>query len=87
MLFRSLVRTQQRLAEQARLRREKLTAKGVNEMSKDEFEVKWTQPAYMRKGVKMDNTPHSSQSQISKYNLNDDNNLLGNNRYLHDNVD
>ena len=56
-------------------------------MSKDEFEVKWTQPAYMRKGVKMDNTPHSSQSQISKYNLNDDNNLLGNNRYLHDNVD
>ena len=82
-----LERTQQRLAEQARLRREKLTAKGVNEMSKDEFEVKWTQPAYLRKGVKMDNTPHSSQSQISKYNLNDDNNLLGNNRYLHDNVD
>jgi cell division protein FtsZ len=82
-----LERTQQRLAEQARVRREKLAAKGTTEMTKDEFEVKWKQPAYLRKGVKMENTPHSSQTQISKYNLNDDNSLLGNNRYLHDNVD
>jgi cell division protein FtsZ len=82
-----LERTQQRLAEQARLRREKLAANGKSEMSKDEFEQKWNRPAYERKGYNMENMPHSSQTHISKYNLNDDNNLLGNNKYLHDNVD
>ena len=35
----------------------------------------------------MDNVPHSSEPLISKYNLNDDNSLLGNNKFLHDNVD
>lgn len=80
-------KTKQRLEQQAKERREKLKASKKQEMSKEEFNEKWTLPAYMRRGVKMDNVPHSSERFISKYNLNDDNNLLGNNKFLHDNVD
>ncbi len=80
-------RTKERLEEQARTRREKLQASKKNEMTKEEFNEKWTLPAYLRRGVKMDNVPHSSEPFISRYNLNDDNNLLGNNKFLHDNVD
>lgn len=80
-------RTRERLEQQARERREKLKAARKQEMTKEEFNEKWTLPAYLRRGVKMDNVPHSSEQFISRYNLNDDNNLLGNNKFLHDNVD
>jgi cell division protein FtsZ len=80
-------KTKARLQQQAKERREKLKAAKKPEMSKDEFNEKWTSPAYLRRGVKMENVPHSSERFISKYNLNDDNNLLGNNKFLHDNVD
>ena len=57
-------------------------------MSSKEFNEKWALPAYLRRGMKVDgNLPHSSEPFISRYNLNDDNNLLGNNKFLHDNVD
>jgi cell division protein FtsZ len=80
-------RTKDRLEEQAAARREKLKASKKGEMTKEEFAEKWTLPAYLRRGVKMDNVAHSSESFISRYNLNDDNSLLGNNKFLHDNVD
>ena len=80
-------KTKQRLEQQAKERREKLKGTRKQEMSKEEFNEKWTLPAYMRRGVKMENVPHSSERFISKYNLNDENNLLGNNKFLHDNVD
>jgi cell division protein FtsZ len=80
-------KTKKRLEEQAKQRREKLKSAKKQEMTKEEFNEKWTLPAYLRRGVKMDNVPHSSESFISRYNLNDDNNLLGNNKFLHDNVD
>lgn len=80
-------KTKQRLEQQAKERREKLKAAKKQEMSKEEFNEKWTLPAYLRRGVKMDNVPHSSERFISKYNLNEDSNLLGNNKFLHDNVD
>ncbi|CAN5434281.1 cell division protein FtsZ [soil metagenome] len=80
-------KTKQRLEQQAKERRERLRTSKKPEMSKDEFNEKWTSPAYLRRGVKMENVPHSSERFISKYNLNDDNNLLGNNKFLHDNVD
>lgn len=80
-------KTKERLQQQAKERREKLKSKNNQEMTKEEFNEKWTLPAYLRRGVKMDNAPHSSESFISRYNLNDDNNLLGNNKFLHDNVD
>jgi cell division protein FtsZ len=82
-----LRKTKERLQQQAKERREKLKAGKTQEMSKDEFKDKWEKPAYLRRGVKMDNVPHSSEPMISRYNLNDDNNLLGNNKFLHDNVD
>ena len=80
-------KTKERLEQQAKERREKMKASKKQEMTKEEFTEKWTLPAYLRRGVKMDNVPHSSESFISRYNLNDDNNLLGNNKFLHDNVD
>lgn len=80
-------KTKERLQQQAKERREKLKAGKNIEMTKDEFKEKWEQPAYKRRGVKMDNVPHSSEPHLSKYNLNDDNNILGNNKFLHDNVD
>jgi cell division protein FtsZ len=80
-------KTKQRLEQQAKDRRDRLKAAKKQEMSKEEFAEKWTLPAYLRRGVKMENVPHSSERFISKYNLNDDNSLLGNNKFLHDNVD
>lgn len=81
-------KTRERLEQQAKERREKLKANKKQEMTKEEFNEKWTLPAYLRRGVKVDgNVPHSSEPFISRYNLNDDNNLLGNNKFLHDNVD
>jgi len=80
-------KTKERLQQQAQERREKLKSARKQEMSKEEFNEKWTMPAYLRRGVKMENVPHSSERFISKYNLNDDNSLLGNNKFLHDNVD
>ncbi len=80
-------KTKERLEQQAKERREKLKSNRKQEMTKEEFNEKWTLPAYLRRGVKMDNVPHSSEPFISRYNLNDDNNLLGNNKFLHDNVD
>jgi cell division protein FtsZ len=79
--------TKERLRQQAEQRKEKLKQARKQEMTKEEFNEKWALPAYLRRGVKMDNIPHSSDQFISKYNLNDDNSLLGNNKFLHDNVD
>src|SRR6187402_1915251 len=79
--------TKTRLQQQAKERQEKMKQAKKGEMTKDEFNEKWSLPAYLRRGVKMQDVPHSSETFISKYNLNDDNNILGNNKFLHDNVD
>ncbi|HCM77422.1 MAG TPA: cell division protein FtsZ [Cytophagales bacterium] len=80
-------KTKERLQQQAKDRREKLKAAKKHEMTKEEFNEKWSLPAYLRRGVKMSNVPHSSEPYISRYNLNDENSILGNNKFLHDNVD
>lgn len=79
--------TRERLQQQAKERKEQLKSTRKHEMTKEEFNEKWSLPAYLRRGVKMQDVPHSSEPFISKYNLNDDNNILGNNKFLHDNVD
>jgi len=79
--------TKERLQQQAQERKEQLKNAKKHEMTKEEFSEKWSLPAYLRRGVKMQDVPHSSESFISKFNLNDDNNILGNNKFLHDNVD
>jgi cell division protein FtsZ len=79
--------TKQRLEEEARMRKEKLKSIRKPEMTKEEFNEKWSAPAYLRRGIKMDSVQHSSEPFISRFNLNDDNSILGNNKFLHDNVD
>ncbi|WP_375418230.1 cell division protein FtsZ [uncultured Hymenobacter sp.] len=44
-------------------------------------------PAYLRRHVKLETVVPSSAQNISRFNLSDDNELLGDNRFLHDNVD
>lgn len=81
------VSTRNRLEEQAKERVKKLKGLNNNEMDASEFKGKLDVPAYLRRDVKLQNVPHSSESNVSKYNLNDDNEILGNNKFLHDNVD
>lgn len=52
-----------------------------------EYKEKWDTPAYVRRKINLQDVPHSSDRNISKFNLNDDNMILGNNKFLHDNVD
>ena len=44
-------------------------------------------PAYLRRQVKLENVEPSSAQNISRFNLTEDNELLGDNRFLPDNVD
>ncbi|MFA0962828.1 cell division protein FtsZ [Roseivirga sp. BDSF3-8] len=80
-----------RLADQARERVQRL--KGLShgmpakENNTEKFREKLEVPAYLRRNVRLSEPPHSSESQVSRFNLNDDNEILGNNRFLHDNVD
>ncbi|MCF6359651.1 MAG: cell division protein FtsZ [Cyclobacteriaceae bacterium] len=53
----------------------------------ENYKTKFDVPAFERRKVKFDDVPHSSERNISRFNLNDDNHILGNNRFLHDNVD
>ncbi len=79
--------TRNRLEEQAKERVRKLKGLNNNEMDASEFKGKLDVPAYLRRDVHLQNVPHSSEPHVSKYNLNDDNEILGNNKFLHDNVD
>jgi cell division protein FtsZ len=56
-------------------------------LSQDEYQEKMSVPAYRRKGVRLGEVPPSSERNVSRYTLDDDDQLLGNNRFLHDNVD
>jgi cell division protein FtsZ len=57
----------------------------INELEK--------QPAYVRRNIELNEPPHSSESQISRFSLSENGNdkngseLRSNNSYLHDNVD
>ncbi|WP_162342265.1 cell division protein FtsZ [Cyclobacterium salsum] len=53
----------------------------------EEFKEKLEVPAYQRKNIKLHEVQHSSERSLSKFNLNDDNEIISNNRFLHDNVD
>lgn len=79
--------TKERLKQQAEDRLNKLKGLNKTEMNTHEFKEKLDVPAFLRKDVKLTNVPHSSEPHVSKYNLNDDNQILGNNKFLHDNVD
>jgi len=64
--------------------------KGLNaqmDYTPNEFKDKLEVPAYVRRQMPLNDYPHSSEKKISRFNLNDDNEILGNNKFLHDNVD
>jgi cell division protein FtsZ len=78
----------QYMSEQAQERIKKLKSLSSNvSMNPDELKEKLEVPAYMRKNVDLKDYPHSSERNISRFNLNDDNEIMGNNKFLHDNVD
>ncbi len=61
----------------------KLSKNFENEGLKEKIDV----PAYLRRGVKLVEPPHSSENNISRYNINDDNEILGNNKFFTDKTD
>ncbi|MDQ3395264.1 MAG: cell division protein FtsZ [Bacteroidota bacterium] len=77
----------QELYEQSRERILRLRGLRKDSFQSDDFKEKLEVPAYQRKHVNLNDVPYSSEKNISRYNLNDDNQILGNNRFLHDNVD
>jgi cell division protein FtsZ len=77
----------QELHEQSRERIMRLRGLRKDSFHSDNFKEKLEVPAYQRKHVNLREVPHSSENNISRYNLNDDNQILGNNKFLHDNVD
>ena len=56
-------------------------------MSHEEFKERLEVPAYERKKINLVEPAHSSERVISKFSLNEDGDVLGNNKFLHDNVD
>lgn len=77
----------QKAIQRAHERFEKLKGNRVFNPSPEELKEKMNVPAYQRKNVVLNEPQHSSESETSKYNLSDENEILGNNRFLHDNVD
>lgn len=76
------------LERKYQVRREKLqNLRPITEMSPEELKEKQEMPAYLRKGVDLTSASHSSESNLSRYNIDEDNDLLGDNKFLHDNVD
>ena len=76
------------LQQQSKDRVEKLNGlKPVNNDRAEDFREKWNTPAYIRRNINLQDVPHSSEKNLSRYNLNDDNQILGNNKFLHDNAD
>ncbi|HYE80287.1 MAG TPA: cell division protein FtsZ, partial [bacterium] len=57
------------------------------DVTSEEFKQKMETPAYLRRNVALDTAPVSPERKISRFSLTDDNELLGDNRFLHDNVD
>lgn len=81
--------TQNQVAEK-RVEQQKPTTiptKSLSDLSEEELQERRDVPAYLRRNVKLKEMPHSSESSSSRYKVDEDNELLGGNRFLHDNVD
>ncbi|MBM3425587.1 MAG: cell division protein FtsZ [Bacteroidetes bacterium] len=73
--------------QRAHERFEKLKGGRSLTTASDDLTEKMVVPAYQRKNVILNEPQHSSASTLSRFNLNEENEILGNNRFLHDNVD
>jgi len=76
-------KAQERIEKLKQLSYKLRTPGGLNELE--------SEPAYKRKNVELEETPHSSESSVSRYTLSEGENnkteLKPNNGFLHDNVD
>ncbi len=79
--------TRDRLRQASQERVDRLKRAGRYELNAHDLKERLDVPAYLRRDINLQSVPHSSEPHVSKYNLNDDNQILGNNRFLHDNVD
>lgn len=66
---------------------EKLKSGRTHSQIAEDLKEKMAIPAYQRKNIILKEPQHSSEQHISKYNVSDENEILGNNRYLHGNAD
>ncbi|WP_375559929.1 cell division protein FtsZ [Bernardetia sp. OM2101] len=81
--------TQNQVAEK-RVEQQKpisVPTKSLSDLSDEELQERRDVPAYLRRNIKLKEMPHSSESSSSRYKVDEDNELLGGNRFLHDNVD
>ena len=74
------------LTKQTDERRDRLRRLST-EITSDAIKEKLEVPAYLRRNVALENVAPSSARNISRFNLSDDSDILGDNRFLHDNVD
>lgn len=88
---RSLSQKKRMLMEEAYARKAKMkNHKSISapDSNHDMFRKEnYDEPAYLRKNVHLYSVPSWNDRNISRYTLDDDNNILGNNKFLHDNVD
>lgn len=77
----------ERLIMEGKRRSMELRASNNTSISTEKFKNLLEVPAYERKKVRLQNIPHSSEKNISRYNLDDDFQLSKNNSYLHDRPD
>jgi cell division protein FtsZ len=78
-----LKRSKERILKLKELSLKIKSPSGVNDLEKE--------PAYRRRNIKLDSTPHSSENTVSRYTLSEDDDkkteIKPNNSFLHDNVD
>ena len=78
-----LKKAQDRVAKLKALSHKLKTPNGLTELENE--------PAYKRRNINLDATPHSSESQVSRYTLSEGDDksaeIKPNNSFLHDNVD
>lgn len=75
------------LQDQARMREERFRGSTHNGLHDEDIKEKLEVPAYQRKHVRLSEVTPSAERNVSRFNLNDDNEILGDNKFLHDNVD
>lgn len=76
-----------KLQEQGRIREERLRGTSTPQIDNSDFKEKLEIPAYQRKQVRLTDNLPSSERSVSRFNLNDDDEIMGDNKFLHDNVD
>ena len=84
---RNLQSKKEKLEMKRKERIDRLSTHEKRDLQPEDIKQKLDVPAYARRNVRLDDVPHSSEKNLSRLSLNDDNQILGNNRYLHDNVD